>query len=89
MSSRAHTARIRTTLEQLRPIRAQGRSVRFQFHVSTLLICITISAVAFSLIASYGFEGFWERLVAAVAIAAIFAPLIEFYYWWKHSGFED
>jgi hypothetical protein len=52
------------------------------------VICTTISAVVFSLVGRYGIEGFWERLAAALAIVAIFAPLIEFCYWWKDAGFE-
>jgi Na+-driven multidrug efflux pump len=64
------------------------RNRPFQFHFSTLLICMAISAVAFSLIGRFGFEGFWERLIAALEIGAIFASLIELCHWWKRSGYD-
>jgi hypothetical protein len=63
----------------------KGTKRPFQFHPSTLFICLTVAAVAFALIGRFGVSGFWERFSGAMTIASIFAPLVEFYYWWRRE----
>jgi hypothetical protein len=62
-----------------------NRPRRFQFHLSTLFICLTVACVTFALIGNFGFSGFVERLVGAITFASLFFPLVELYYWWKEN----
>jgi Na+-translocating ferredoxin:NAD+ oxidoreductase RnfD subunit len=58
---------------------------RFQFHLATLFVFVTVAAVAFALIGRFGFDGFVERLVGALMFASLFVPLVEFYYYRKRE----
>ena len=58
---------------------------RFQFHLATLFVSVTIAAVVFALIGRFGINGLMERLGAAITVAGVVAPLAEFYYWRKRD----
>jgi hypothetical protein len=60
-----------------------------QFHLRSLLIAITAGCIAFALIGRFGADGFLKRVGAALAIAGLFMPLIEFFYWWKKNMDKD
>ena len=62
---------------------------RFRFHLSSLFICVTIACLAFALVGRFGVDGFMHRLQAALLIASVFFPLIEFYYWWKQNDLDN
>jgi hypothetical protein len=57
----------------------------FQFHLASLLICVTVAAVVFAVIGRFGVDGLMERLGAAITVGGLFVPFVEFYYWWKRE----
>lgn len=57
----------------------------FQFRLSSALLALTIACVVFAALGQLGVEGLLERVGVALTVAGIFAPLIDFYRWWKSN----
>lgn len=67
----------------------QSKPGRFQFHLRSLFICLTVACVVFAIVGRFGINGFLERLEAAFMVASIFFPLVELYYWWKQNDLDN
>jgi hypothetical protein len=61
------------------------RTARFQFHLSSLFVAITLACIIFALISDWGYGGFVERALAAISFAAIFSPFLDLFFWWREN----
>ena len=66
----------------------QSHRKPFQFHLSSLLIAMTISCVVFAIIGRVGIDGFIERICVTLSVLSIFAPLIDLYRWWTEIDLD-